>query len=155
MSSKLNPVEKVTLSQGEVEVRQMPFVQALEFIKKLSALAGQMFDTEGRFVLAAKNGIDGPNGANVEINLGVLQDIVGSSSELTLFLIQHSTRKDAEWINSLSAAEGLVVLKKAIEMNLSQEILSLGNELAGFLADAFRRKPAATQKTPSLSASIS
>ncbi len=142
--SILNPVQSVTLSRDSVEVRQMPFLQALQFLKEVSGLAGKLFDAKGNFLLAKKSS----NG--VELDLQPLQDMVSSTGDLAVFLLKHSTGKDDEWISKLSAAEGMTVLKAAIEINLSPEILKLGNDLAGFLVAAFTKKTATKEPAKQL-----
>ena len=154
MSSKFNPVETLQIEGRTLDVRQMPFLKALEFLKKLGAIAGQLFDTQGKFLLLKKKAT-GPSAtdnsqtpaaiaqlATYDINVEQLTKFIQESGDLATFLIQHSTRQDNAFIENLSLGEGLAILHKAIEMNLSPEIQELGKALAGSLAAALSKTPA-------------
>ncbi|MEO5804704.1 MAG: hypothetical protein ABIR24_14355 [Verrucomicrobiota bacterium] len=137
----LNPVEQVKLGSETVEMRQLPFLRAFEFTKQLSAIAGKLFDKDGSFIIARKKN---PTDTKAELNLAPLADAITSSGDLTSFLLLHSTvGKDQAWLEKLSTAEGLKLLHVAIRLNLSKEILSLGNELAASLAGVFASQKAA------------
>ncbi|HWD20517.1 MAG TPA: hypothetical protein VHB20_14690 [Verrucomicrobiae bacterium] len=173
MSNILNPVREITLGAGRIEVRQMPFVQAIEFIKRLSVVASRMFDDHGRFKLSravaspaeplpvidpelARTGVARlatPTEVHMAFDFDAIQKVIAESADLTEFLILHSTRQDAAWLKSLSLLEGLTILEAALDLNLSPEVLRLGNEVAGALTRLQRKKTAPAK--PSSSASIS
>jgi hypothetical protein len=136
----LNPVKEVPLDNAKVEVRQLPFLKAVEFLKKLSALSAQLFTPDGRFRLVREGG------GTAQFDAAALQEIIAQSGDLAEFLILHSTRKDRPWLEELSTAEGLLVLKEALAANTAPEIFSLGKEVAGVLKEI--RTPAKT-KNPS------
>jgi hypothetical protein len=139
----LNPTEAVQLSAETVEVRQLPFLRALEFMKQISSMVGALFDERGRFKLVRRDASqpDAP-----VYDLAPLKSLIESSADLAVFLLKHSTGKDDEWVAKLSASEGLTLLHAALRLNLSKEVLALGNEMAAFLAGAFSRE-AATKTT--------
>lgn len=141
----LNPVKALQLSDSNsVEVRQMPFLKAMEFIKKIGALAGNLIDDKGQFKLAKFKG----KGADkmMELDLSFLQTLIGDSADLMIFVIKHSTGKEEAWVEKLSAAEGMEVLKTALELNLSDEVLALGKETAVFLTGRFAKGKTASAK---------
>ncbi len=141
-----NPGTELTLADDtKVVVKQMPFLKALEFLKQIGKIADQLFEKNGKFKLY--NTEKTAAGATVHLNLDPLQDILQQSSELMAFVILNSTKKDAAWLEERSLAEGLALLKAALEQNLSPEVLELGNGLAGALSNMMPKKLATkTQK---------
>jgi hypothetical protein len=150
-----NPVVEVLIDSGKVEVRQLPFIKAIEFLKMLAAVAGTLFTADGKFKLispspspaGAGEGRGEGAGASRPMVLDVdgLQAVVAQGGDLMEFVLLHSTRKDRAWLDGLSLSEGLLLLKHALELNTAPEILALGNDIAGVLAGL--RKPAKTGKS--------
>ena len=134
-----NPGIDVELSDNSrVIVKQLPFMKAIELLKGLGKVADQLFDKNGRFKLYSTE--KRADGNVVNLDLAPLQEVLQGSGELMAFVIMHSTKKDREWVENLSLAEGLAILKVALEQNLSPEILNLGKDVAG----TFRAKIPAT-----------
>ncbi|MBI5689241.1 MAG: hypothetical protein HZC55_04030 [Verrucomicrobia bacterium] len=123
--SILRPEITVTLSTGPVVVRDLPWQDALEFLRRLSLQAKEILahavspDT-GRIDLAQL--------------LPKLSDLVSGAGELSLFLLTRSTGKDEEWLRQHGTLETLALLDAALEVNLSDGLIELGKKAAGRLA---------------------
>lgn len=149
--STLRPEITVTLRAGAVVVFDLPWQDALEFLKKLSGYANQL--------LAAGNG----GTVSIDTLLPRLVELIGNADELSTFLILKSTGKDEAWLKGtlkdgggreggLSTLEFLTVLDAALQVNLSDELLALGKKVAGRLA---RVMPAKVQTSASPSPATS
>jgi hypothetical protein len=145
----LNPVIQVPLDNGKVEVRQLPFLKAIEFLKKLAGISASLFTADGKFRLV-KSSPDPSNpsaASNLQLDIAGIQEVINQSGDLAEFLILNSTAKDRAWLESLSLAEGMTVLEHALRANTAPEILALGNGIAGVLKGL--RKPATSTSKPS------
>lgn len=123
-ASILRPQITVSLQGGSVVVRDLPWQDALEFLRKLS--------THAKDVLAAATASDGR--IDVASILPKLTDLVANIGELSAFLLTKSTGKDDAWLKELGTFEALVVLDAALEVNLSDGLIALGKKVAGRLA---------------------
>jgi hypothetical protein len=121
MSTILNPQVKLELSVGDVVVTEMKWAAALAFIKKLAGHIGQLAKADGSFGIEFER----------------LPELVVNTQELAQELIAQSTGHDADWINGLGTTDFLRVLDKALEVNLSQEVIGLGKSVGGRLQGAF------------------
>lgn len=120
--STLRPQITVPLESGNVVARDLPWQDALEFLKKLSVHANT--------VLAASKG----GTVQLDTLLPRIAELIGNADDLALFLICKSTGKDEAWVRSLGTIEALTVLDAALEVNLSDQLLALGKKVAGRLA---------------------
>jgi hypothetical protein len=113
----LNPVTELTVAGQLVTVRELRWAEALEFLQKLGAHAGQ----------AITIGADG----RIETALTAerLTGIVTGAGELCDYLVVKSTGRDAGWFHALSASDALAVLDAALALNLSDEIIGRAKKL--------------------------
>lgn len=143
----LRPEINLTIGDQSIVVRDLPWPDALEFLKQLSAhaqdlLTGVGTKTEG-----------GGLTLNVEALLPKLTELITNTNELLTFLITRSTGKDASWVHGLSTIEMLTVLDAALEVNLSDGLIALGKKVGGRLGRVLAAKtsttpPSATSCSP-------
>ena len=137
--SVFRPTETVDLGDRQVTVKQLAFLDAIEFGKRLARTAGQMVDPSGRVKIFGT----GPDGKRVIIPEEVAE-LIGSSQSLAGWLIEKSAKIPATEILELSATEGLAILHAALRVNLTERLAKEGNGLAAFLGKQFLRKAANT-----------
>lgn len=144
--SILRPERTVKLSDGEVVVHDLPWHDALQFLKLLSSHAKDLL------------GNVGPDGrVNVGDIIPKLADLIGNVEELSTFLLTRSTGKSADWLlgapidqgrgreGGRSTLEVLALLDAALEVNLSDGLIELGKKVGGRLQ---RVLPSKTNATP-------
>lgn len=132
----LNPVRSVKLAAGELQVRELNWRDALEFMAKLSKHAGALFDEKG----------------SVTLDLEKLGSLVMGTKEVADHLLMKATGREQEWVDGLSLSEALVVIDAALELNLSPELIARGKKVAGRVQGAFGREGrVATSAQPSIS----
>lgn len=111
----LNPKKELTIAGETITVRELSWMDALDFIKQLAGYLGSLVDAAGNF----------------RINIGTIADLVVTTNELALKLIAKTTGKDAAWIEALSLGDMLELIDIALALNLSDEILAKGKKIAG------------------------
>ncbi|MES2692666.1 MAG: hypothetical protein V4773_04275 [Verrucomicrobiota bacterium] len=134
----LRPQITVTLQSGDVTVRDLPWQDALEFLRKLSGHAKE---------LLASSTSDGR--VDISTLLPRLTDLVTNVQELSQFLLLSSTGKDEAWLKGLGTIEAMAVLDAALEVNLSDGLLELGKKVAGRLARVMPAKVRTSVTPPS------
>jgi hypothetical protein len=138
----LHPIREVTTCMGKVEVRELSWERALEFLKMLSSHSRQFVSADGKF----------------NFNLDKMAELVSGASELSTFLLKHSVCKGAgdadgkflgdNFADVLPFSEGLVLLDAALEINLSPEILALAKKTAARFAPAAGNRATAGAAAP-------
>jgi hypothetical protein len=135
----LSPKQKITLSNGkEVTVRELNWLEAQEFLTLLGVKFSELFTST-------------PDGKGKEfLWWNKIKEMVYSESELTHFLITHST--DAEngnaFLQSISLRDGMTILSTAWELTMSQELVDEAKKFANKAGATFG-KPNLFPPTPS------
>jgi hypothetical protein len=124
----LRPQITVKLASGEIVVRDLPWQDSLEFLKRLSVHAKDLF--QGAITITA----EGKPQVDLAVLLPKLSDLVVNTGELAGFLLTKSTGKDEAWLASLGTIEAVALLDAALEVNLSEGLIELGKKVAGRLA---------------------
>jgi hypothetical protein len=130
----LHPVKSLTIAGQEVTVKELPWFEAIEFIKKLSGFIGSLIDANG----------------TLRVDIGAVTEMIVSTDELATTLITKTTGKDSEWVKTLSLSDALSLLDTALALNLSDEIIQKGKSIAGrfrrFAGEGMRTANPASQK---------
>lgn len=134
--SVLNPGRQVKLTAGMVEVRELRAVDALALFRQLGEHAGKFMDEQG----------------NLSITLNRLVDLIGSTEELAVFVVEKSTSLKRDEFLQLGMGDTSLLLAEIAEVNLSEDILKNAARLKGCLMTAFGRT---APRTPSPSHSTS
>ncbi|MBI5771921.1 MAG: hypothetical protein HZA93_29380 [Verrucomicrobia bacterium] len=134
----LRPTITVTLASGPVELRDLPWQDALEFLRRLSSHA--------KDILASATAGDGR--VDLQALLPKLTELVTNVGELSTFLLTKSAGKDEEWLKQFGTLETMALLDAALEVNLSDGLLALGKKVAGRLARVLPAKAETTSATP-------
>lgn len=129
----LHPVRNVTVNGSPVEVRELQWGSAREFVKMLSGHAGQLLRT-------------GDKGA-ITFSFESLPQLIAATDELSSYLICKATGKDAAWLESLPTSKALELLETALALTLNDELIKRGNGITERLAATFGTKK--TTATPS------
>lgn len=157
----VHPVEVVKLRDGSgVEVRELSWIKALEFMSQLSAhaqeivepLTAEIAKCEDRrpFPPSLKQGVqmeeylaemvkweEARRQVIGRVLLSQVQKIITGSGSLAEFLLTHSVKLDPDRLNALGAADALRLLESAIGLTLNEEILSRGKAVAARVLAAF------------------
>jgi len=131
----LNPVKTVQVGGEQIEVREIKWRDAVQFLQELSKQAANFITPQGNLQLSADN----------------LPSVVIQSASLIDLLLTKSTGKDSAWINDLNPHDVLVLIDAAIELNASPELFARGKTVAGRLKAVFVGQTGAvsTKSTPS------
>lgn len=134
----IRPEITVSLGSEKITVRDLPWQEALEFLRLLAGHAkGLMADI-----------VKPAAGGKVEVNVGALlpklTDLITNASELSDFLLTRSTGKDSAWLAQRSTLEIFALLDAALEVNLSDGLLELGKKVGGRLGRVFAAKTSTT-----------
>lgn len=108
----LDPTEVVNIGTEVVQVRELRWVDALQFLQKLAAGIEQIAGTQAA----------GPDGT-VRLNADRLRDAVLSGGELANTLLAKATSLPPARLESLSASQALVLLQAAVRVNFREELL--------------------------------
>ncbi len=111
----------VEIGAQRVEIRELTWLQLLSFMEKLAVSAARFFAVEG--------------GA-LRVSTEDIASLVRGSDELSAELLAGSTGLDRAALGALPARAVIVLLEKALEVNLSAEFLAAGKALAARLRDA-------------------
>jgi len=104
----LDPVQPVDVAGERLEVRELSWIDALDFVGKLGGLLDRFIDQEsGKLVFSQDQ----------------MGRVIGQSGELATDLILKATGKPPDWIEGLRTSEALSVLAAAIQVNLHPELL--------------------------------
>ena len=134
----IRPEIEVTLADGKIIVRDLPWQDALKFIGLLAGHAKTLL------AAVAKPAADGKFAVDMEMLMPKLADLITNADELADFLLTRSTAKDSAWLKSRSTLEVFALLDAALEVNLSDGLLELGKKAGGRLARVFTAKTSTT-----------
>ena len=121
----LDPVRTVDIGGEQVQVRELRWLDTLQFLQKLAAGIEQVVGTQA---IAA----DG----SVRLNADRLRDAVLSGGELANTLLAKSTGLPQARLDALSASQALSLLQAAIEINFREELLGKLKGVGGALQGA-------------------
>jgi hypothetical protein len=107
----LHPVTELKINSETVEVRELRWAHALEFLRKLSAHVGKLVSVTSTGQIAAS------------LDMDKLVAVITGAEDLAAYLVEKSTGKDANWLNELSVSDAVTVLDAALALNLSEDLL--------------------------------
>ncbi len=108
----LDPVRTVDIGGEQVQVRELRWLDALQFLQKLAGGIEQVVGTQAI----------GPDGT-VRLNADKLREAVLSGGELANTLLAKATGLPQARLDALSASQALSLLQAAIEINFREELL--------------------------------
>lgn len=126
MDNILYPVRELQIGKETIQVRELAWREALQFLQQLAAAITEKLGTDGTLTLTPES----------------VQGMVAGSAELTEALITKSCGRDRQWLGEQRAGDVLALLDAAIELNLSPEIIDRGKRIAGRVQAAFGPLPA-------------
>lgn len=118
----LDPVRTVDIGGELVQVRELRWLDTLQFLQKLAAGIEQVVGTQAI-------GADG----SVHLNADRLRDAVLSGGELANTLLAKSTGLPQARLEALSASQALTLLSAAVQINFREELLGKLKEVGGAL----------------------
>lgn len=118
MSDVLNPIRRVQVRDGQIEVRELTWKELSYVLQELSETVLGFMDDKGVIKIDPVH---------------IVAAIKDNEALLAYFLSKSCNREDA-WVNQLSLRDMLTLLDAAIELTLSEEVLELGKKLAGRMA---------------------
>ena len=121
-----NPVERVKISTGElVEVRELVWKDCLRAVKEMTDTVLELL---------------GPGGGTLVLDKDKIVRALGAQENLVTWVLEKSTGRTQEWVNALSGRDALCLLRAAVDLNLSDEVLAAGKALAGRMGAVFGQK---------------
>jgi hypothetical protein len=117
----LNPVRDVRLGTETIQVKELCWREALEFLQRLATSVACVLNEQGKFVPTAQ----------------AFEQLVVGSAELTELLLTRATGRDRDWLAQRSVAEVFALLDVALELNLSEDLITRGKRLAERVRGAF------------------
>ena len=121
----LDPVRTVDIGGEQVQVRELRWLDTLQFLQKLAAGIEQVVGTQAI-------GADG----SVQLNAERLRDAVLSGGELANTLLAKSTGLPQARLEALSASQALTLLSAAVQINFREELLGKLKAVGGVLQGA-------------------
>ena len=121
----LDPVRTVDIGGEQVQVRELRWLDALQFLQKLAGGIEQVVGTQAI----------GPDGT-VRLNADKLREAVLSGGELANTLLAKATGLPQARLDALSASQALSLLQAAIEINFREELLGKLKAVGGVLQGA-------------------
>ena len=122
----LDPVRTVDIGGEQVQVRELRWLDTLQFLQKLAAGIDQVVGSQAV-------GADG----TVRLNADRLREAVLSGGELANTLLTKATSLPQARLESLSASQALALLDAAVRINFREELLGklrgVGGALQGTL----------------------
>ncbi len=103
----LHPVREIPLRGETVVVREMRWKEAIAFTEKLSGLAREFTEPDGRLVVTPEK----------------LGAVIARSGDLATQLLERTTGLGRETLDDLRPVEVLDLLAAAIEVNLHEDLL--------------------------------
>jgi hypothetical protein len=133
----LNPVIPVKVRGETVDVRELTWKDYLRAVKDLTGTILKLM---------------GEGGTTLVLNREKILEAITAQEDLVGWVIEKSTGKDQAFINSLSARELLPLLIAVVDLNLSEEVIGPGKELAGRMGAALGLKTASPESLTTSSA---
>ena len=118
----LNPVKEIAVAGATWQVKEMNWRDGMQFLGMISKHASEVVSGEG---------------GKVTVDFAKLPALVASMEELANFLLTRSTGRELAEVNALRFSDSLALIDAAIELNLSQELLERGKQIAGRVGAAF------------------
>lgn len=118
----LDPVRTVDIGTEQVHVRELRWLDALQFLQKLAAGIEQIVGTQAL-------GADG----TVRLNADRLREAVLSGGELANTLLVKATGLPQTHLDGLSASQALALLDAAVRINFREELLGKLRAVGGAL----------------------
>ena len=121
----LDPVRTVDIGGEQVQVRELRWLDTLQFLQKLAAGIEQVVGSQAI-------GADG----SVRLNADRLRDAVLSGGELANTLLAKSSGLPQSRLETLSASQALTLLGAAVEINFREDLLGKLKGVGGALQGA-------------------
>ena len=121
----LDPVRVVDIGTEQVQVRELRWLDALQFLQKLAAGIEQVVGSQAV-------GADG----TVRLNADRLREAVLSGGDLANTLLAKATSLPQARLESLSASQALTLLGAAVEINFREDLLGKLKGVGGALQGA-------------------
>lgn len=121
-----NPIATVQIRGEAIQVKELDWRTYLWAVKELTGTLMGLVNDKGQLILEKDK----------------IVTALTDQENLVSVLVEKSTGRDAAWVSSLSARELFIVVKPIVELNLSEEVLSPGKELAGRMRAVFASKTA-------------
>lgn len=121
-SEILNPVLTVKVRGENIEVRELTWKDYIRAIKELSGSLLKLVSDEGNAISLTKENV---------------LEALSSQEDLVQWVTEKSTGKQADWVSGLGGKEMIAILAAIVELNLSDELVVSGKELAGRMGKVF------------------
>lgn len=121
-SEILNPVVRVQLRKESIDVTELTWKDHVRAVKELAGAMIKLISGDGK---------------SITLNKDSLLEAVIAQESLVQWVVEKSTGRDAQWVSQLGGRDMLVVLKAVVDLNLSEEYIKSGKELAGQMGDIF------------------
>jgi hypothetical protein len=132
----LFPNREVAIGEEKIKVTELAWPDALAFLRELGTYIGKLIDEKGE----------------VRMDVGMLTELVMGTESLSALLLEKTTGRDAK---SFPLSHALDVLKVAIELNVTPEIIARGKALAGSLSKLTELVPKMPAKSAKPTSSLS
>ena len=114
-SKILFPNKEVNIGDQTVKVRELKWSDTLEFLKQLGGYIGKLMNEKGE----------------VAVTPDLIVEMVTSTDELTTSLLRRCTDLEVEAIAQLPMTAALDLVDAALELNLSDDLIAKGKNIAG------------------------
>lgn len=131
--SPYSPPDVLTIGPHEFTLRELPWPEAMEFLRRLGAAAASFVTPEGRPRPIPE----------------LLPEVLAHGEKAIAYLLQQSAGLSADELRRLPASVALRLTRTALELTLNDELIAAGNAVAGRLRRAFG--PSMTSGSPSIS----
>lgn len=121
-SEILNPVVLVRVRGESVEVKELTWKDHVRAVKELTGTLLKLLSGDGKTLTLTKE---------------VILEAIVAQETLVQWIIEKSTGRDAQWVSGLGGKDFLALLKAVVDLNLSDEYIKQGKELAGQMGDIF------------------
>jgi hypothetical protein len=119
----LNPVATVLIRGEAVQVSELTWKDYLRAIREVTDAVMKLLKN-GQVVLDRDK---------------IVEFIINQEATLS-WVLEAATKKDATFLNKLSAREIIPLIQKVVDLNLNDEVLGPGKALAGRMGDVFGLK---------------
>lgn len=121
-SEILNPVITVKVRGEQIEVRELTWKDYIRAIKELSGSLLKLVSDGGNAVSLTKENV---------------LEALSSQEDLVQWVTEKSTGREAEWVKGLGGKDMVFILAAIVELNLSDELVASGKDLAGRMGKVF------------------
>jgi hypothetical protein len=120
-----NPITSVTGNGITIQVKELNWLNGVEFLKLLAKHIGSFITTDGK----------------ISINPDTAVALVADTKELADWLILKTTTMSQSDIDNLSFTEGIGLLEAAISMNVRADFFVKAKRIGNRVASAMNLKP--------------